>query len=630
QWRPGKVGQKHADAGRTRNLVPSDREPTDTLLAGRRALEGMAGVVLLEDWVWDERSGHWVLHCLLSADVAPDGPVPATTEWYLLVSPAYPWGLIEFYPGKTGGIAQTFPHQMYNAEGPAGQLWRTGDLCVRTGMRAVERHAYDSEPYDAHGRLRWNFERALSWLSAASRGELVQAGDPCELPSLPASASQAAVVFSEGSDTFGLWQELPERFGLVDLVPLRSKRERLLVKAFRSSAGRALLVPAWGTGLEVNMPEGVHVGIWFRLEEPPILPPYQIPMTWREVRAACQAQGIELDDVLRPVVGSLRDGKSHVALVGFPVPARAGEPPQQMHWQALRLPVLSHGAQSMSGFGPSEVGYWQRDRSQLLDEEPIEWLMSENWHREQITTRGRLPEMLRSKAVLLLGAGALGSALGELLVRGGTHMLTIVDHDTLEAGNLVRHTLGLAEIDEAKAEALADRLNRVSPHASVRYVNGRFPRFEGDEPGVWECDVVIDCTGSDEVLHDLRAFEWDCPKLFFSVSLGLDARRLFCFTAAGRTFPHPTFVRMTQPWLAKEIEEHGGRELPREGVGCWSPVFPARIDDIWMMAAVAVKDLEQSVASPPKEPVLRVYVQDYKSGLFTRVRLLPEDGHAGR
>ncbi|MFQ5829403.1 MAG: ThiF family adenylyltransferase [Candidatus Methylomirabilia bacterium] len=590
----------------------------------------MSGVVLLEDWAWDEGSGQWVLHCLLSADVVPGGPIPATTEWYLLVSPAYPWGVIEFYPARTGGITQTFPHQMYNAEGPASQLWRTGDLCVRTGMRAVERRGYDSEPYDAHGRLRWNFERAMSWLAAASQGELVGAGDPCELPALPTSASQAHVVFSEGIETFARWHETPERFGFVDLVPLRSKRERLLVKAFRSSTGRTLLRPPWGTGLEVNMPEGVHVGIWLRLEEPPIIPPYQIPTTWRELRAACEAQGVELDDCLRPMVGSMRDGKPHIALVGFPVPVRVGEPPRQMHWQALRLPVLSHGTQSTAGFGPSEVGYWQRDRSQLLSEGPVDWLISENWHGEQITTRGRLPEPLRSKTVLLLGAGALGSVLSELLVRGGAHQLTIMDHDTLEAGNLVRHTLGVAEIDETKAGALAERLNRASPHASVRHIDGQFPKFgDGDEESARECQLIIDCTGSDEVLHELGTFEWNGEKTFFSVSLGLDARRLFCFTAVGRSFPHPTFVRMTQPWLAKEVEEHAGRELPREGIGCWSPVFPARIDDVWMMAAVAVKDIERAIASPPTQPVLRVYAQEYDGGLFSRVRLLSEDRHGG-
>lgn len=61
-------------------------------------------------------------------------------------------------------------------------------------------------------------------------------------------------------------------------------------------------------------------------------------------------------------------------------------------------------------------------------------------------------------------------------------------------------------------------------------------------------------------------------------------------------------------------------EFPREGVGCWHPVFPARADDISMMAAVGVKYLESIVVTYPTEPTLTVFEQQFENGVFTGMR----------
>jgi hypothetical protein len=42
--------------------------------------------------------------------------------------------------------------------------------------------------------------------------------------------------------------------------------------------------------------------------------------------------------------------------------------------------------------------------------------------------------------------------------------------------------------------------------------------------------------------------------------------------------------------------------LPAEALGCWHPLFPARVDRIWAMVAVAVGHIERWVASGRPEP----------------------------
>lgn len=78
---------------------------------------------------------------------------------------------------------------------------------------------------------------------------------------------------------------------------------------------------------------------------------------------------------------------------------------------------------------------------------------------------------LRSKRVLIAGAGALGSALAEMLTRAGVAAVTIVDRDYVEASNLQRQSL-FTEADaregRPKAVAAEARLRSVNSEVAVR------------------------------------------------------------------------------------------------------------------------------------------------------------------
>ncbi|MBL0240398.1 MAG: hypothetical protein IPQ00_07480 [Chloracidobacterium sp.] len=49
---------------------------------------------------------------------------------------------------------------------------------------------------------------------------------------------------------------------------------------------------------------------------------------------------------------------------------------------------------------------------------------------------------------------------------------------------------------------------------------------------------------------------------------------------------------------------------PREGVGCWHPVFPARADDIWMWGSIAIKVLLQSLDGSSRAFRVHEYASD--------------------
>ena len=53
-----------------------------------------------------------------------------------------------------------------------------------------------------------------------------------------------------------------------------------------------------------------------------------------------------------------------------------------------------------------------------------------------------------------------------------------------------------------------------------------------------------------------------------------------------------------------------------EGVGCWSPLFPARYDDIMLAASVVVKELTRMRRTQPEQPTLGVFEQVSTEGGF--------------
>ncbi|MBT8470689.1 MAG: ThiF family adenylyltransferase, partial [Deltaproteobacteria bacterium] len=211
-----------------------------------------------------------------------------------------------------------------------------------------------------------------------------------------------------------------------------------------------------------------------------------------------------------------------------------------------------------------------------------------------LQARGRLPSEVRTRSVAVIGAGALGSAVAELLARGGVTEILIVDDDDLEAGNLVRHTLTGADLGRNKATATAARLEGAAPMSRIISHATRLPRGDALRTLLEPFDVVLDCTGEDDVLRRLGAAWWSVPRHFLSASLGFDASRLFLFGAHACCFPFEEFECAVRPWLGEERSRWTAAGETLEGPGCWSPLFPARSDDVWLAAVATVKYLERA------------------------------------
>ena len=151
----------------------------------------------------------------------------------------------------------------------------------------------------------------------------------------------------------------------------------------------------------------------------------------------------------------------------------------RVFWEAIQFPKLSSGGQPPNGFRANEKGYWQRDRiTKFGKNNKINYINTENWHSDRLQARGRLSSKLRNSKTALIGCGALGSIVAELLIRGGVSELALIDDDKLKEENLVRHTLSGNDIDEFKTISLAKKLQSVAPFSIITPHTIKFPNLK--------------------------------------------------------------------------------------------------------------------------------------------------------
>lgn len=116
-------------------------------------------------------------------------------------------------------------------------------------------------------------------------------------------------------------------------------------------------------------------------------------------------------------------------------------------------------------------------------------------------------EMLRSKRVLIAGAGGLGSNAAMLLVRAGLTQLTVIDFDTVSLSNLNRQFYFRDQIGSLKVQALRDNLIRIVPDCRIESVS---VRLEAKNFSQWipeeGLDLVLECLDTSESKAELVGF----------------------------------------------------------------------------------------------------------------------------
>jgi molybdopterin/thiamine biosynthesis adenylyltransferase len=138
-------------------------------------------------------------------------------------------------------------------------------------------------------------------------------------------------------------------------------------------------------------------------------------------------------------------------------------------------------------------------RQVLLAVRPLE--------RKELSRRRPELDGLEEKRVLVLGAGTLGGDIAVELAKAGLGELEVIDFDTLELGNMVRHRLGLDFAGFAKAKATAIAARRANPFCDANATETRLGATEWQDESslqalvrsIEAADLLVDASGSHQL-----------------------------------------------------------------------------------------------------------------------------------
>jgi hypothetical protein len=145
--------------------------------------------------------------------------------------------------------------------------------------------------------------------------------------------------------------------------------------------------------------------------------------------------------------------------VGLRFPGRLRETDWQMFRlnKGNRLPIVGDGKEELKQrlFDYSVQAVYQ------------EYFTDEHFHRRNLGRAAR--GILKNKAVSIIGCGALGSEVADVLCKAGAGRILLVDKEEMRAHNAVRHNLGIDSVSIPKALGMTKQLVLHNPFVDVKW-----------------------------------------------------------------------------------------------------------------------------------------------------------------
>lgn len=595
-----------------------------SLNAGLALARAISGVTISAPPFADDGGLAWLVPVTITIG-SSSAHVPTTTSWLLRVAHGYPLGSVDLYPALAESVTATFQHQDVNLLIP-GHSYRLGKLCLDNPYRLKLLASEGNDPVgDADYRVAWYLRRAVEWLERAATGYLARPAESFEIPRCLALRERIQLVHDESPATFGSWSGRERSWGRIVWKRPRGLEKTLVAAKFLDGSGR-MIREASTNAFEAGEP---HVeGIWWLWPKPIAVVPWQFAYAWADLRDVARAQQVDVSRTLKSIAATMRGRGPVILMLGYPMPATWYGDPVEVHWQAVEIFTFERGKPA-NGFRSNESGWWQRDiATKFRGSDVMNYANTENWHPDRLQARGRVAVDLTAKKVAVIGCGALGSSLAELLVRGGVSRMLLVDGETLEVGNLVRHVLTAKDVGKNKADALAALLSVAAPLADIRASTVHLP----SEPQqlhdlLDDCDIIVDCSATNDVPAVLASAWWSIAPIFISASVGFEAQRTFLYRVRGNTFTVDDFHHQLAPWLVREQTAWASSGECIEGVGCYSPLFRARLDDLKLAAIASLRFIEAACANDDDGPKLLVLEKTGLAGLMPAV-LPADESHA--
>ena len=210
----------------------------------------------------------------------------------------------------------------------------------------------------------------------------------------------------------------------------------------------------------------------------------------------------------------------------------------------------------------------------------------------RILRAGPTAPALSSRSVAIIGVGAVGSVVADLLHRSGVGQLCLIDADHVLPGNTTRHLVGESAIGLPKTRAVADHLSAARPqlgHVTTQ-VDGLIDMTTAVHLLV-DYDVVVDATADSTATALLTAAAAAGAGQLLSVAVLADGYAV----RVDRTPPPQGQPPLQPPQLP--AAEHMTYEA-----GCGSPLSTTPPAAVWEAAAMAARHTIGLLTAPDVVP----------------------------
>lgn len=308
-------------------------------------------------------------------------------------------------------------------------------------------------------------------------------------------------------------------------------------------------------------------GIWIYVEDEPTKSNNKIVTTWNDLQKYFTPNHHKIiEAVIKDKLFFTLPENNALLFLGYKSKVR------EVHWEAITFKQSDNFLNTYKG-GSNFFNY------------PIQYRKATSCSYQYFFGRGKLCDDLTNAKICLIGIGAIGSNLAEILCRGGARRITFADFDGVSAGNPCRSNFNYTAIGELKLHSLTGQLYQVSPHVDIDFFPQLFftkapkgsPAFLKEKNLLNSYDIIINCTGEDEISYLLQ--EMNLDNTVIDISITNDARELI-FVTGGSTFDKIQFVASRLDKTATPLYQP---------IGCFSPTFKASYNDIIALLSYAVK-----------------------------------------
>jgi hypothetical protein len=363
------------------------------------------------------------------------------------------------------------------------------------------------------------FERLGTWLYRAAMNNM----DPIEGPLHPPFYTPD-------------WSQLP--FVIRANTPVEAGESWFGLAELKKYPNRIELV-RWND-LSGDWDENLHLSLAV------VLPkdlPVEFPESGKDFLEELVKQGIDKQRILRNLrISAILTPENEPAFLVLAMPMRRSPDGRLKHHVAVWV-VDPENAKRLREASP---GVYDTEKIKAIKDElndiiyrifeltPIKWCPVMEDRSEIINRRdiGSPVAWFEGKKVLILGCGALGSWMAEIVARANPIILHLVDNSMVKPGLLARQNYQLADIGLNKAAALSKRIKTIIKGESVQYFRLEALSFiKEDLERFNNYDIVLECTAATifqmKLERDWRNFRGNTPP-FISMVIDAKAQRSLC------------------------------------------------------------------------------------------------------